>query len=92
MNNSAQILDKYIKKLKTKYPSFEYHNALKDDFEEKYLLQDDFTIIIRGVPIKKIKEVRSSIRDIYSECIDNDELLPNIITLQNYSNLIKNKI
>lgn len=85
MNNSAQILDKYIKKLKTKYPYFEYHNALKDDFEEKCLLRDDYTIIIRGVPIKKIKEVHSLIRDIYSECIDNDELLPTIITLQLFS-------
>jgi hypothetical protein len=89
MNNLSQKLNKYIKKLKTKYPYFEYNNALKDDFEEKYLLQDNFTIIIRGVSRKKTKEVHSFIRDIYSECIDNDELLPNIITLQNYSNLIK---
>lgn len=86
MNNLSQKLDEYIKRLKIQFPDFEYNNTIKDNFDEKELLPDKFTIVVRGVRKERIKEVRSFIRnEIYSNCIDNDELLPNVITLQNYS-------
>lgn len=85
MNNQSQILDSFITILKTKFSRFEYTNVIKDSFYEKKLLNDEFAIIVRGVPRSRIKEVRKFIREeIYSKCAD-DELLPDIILLQNLS-------
>ena len=86
MSNSSSLLDEYIKRFEKQFPNFEYYNAQKDDFEEKKMLQDDFTIIIRGVSEDKVKAVISFTEDvIYEECIENDRPLPGVITLQKYS-------
>jgi len=73
-------LDKYIDMLKAQFPDFEY---TKNDI---ITIEDDFTIIVRGVPKERLKEVRSFIKaEIYlAECINNKKTLPTIITLQNF--------
>lgn len=80
----GQMLDNYINILKSKYPDFKYVNLITDTCDEKFLISDNFTIIIRGIPVNKIKEVRKFIDNkIYSICLDKDKILPLIITLQN---------
>ena len=83
MNKDAERLNYFIGILKDKYPEYEYINAMVDSFEEKELLPDNYVILVGCIKNENIREVLLFVKEkILYPCVDRDEKLPGVITLQ----------
>jgi hypothetical protein len=83
MKKEADKLNAYIETMKKAYPNFNYINVLTDECAESSMLLEDFTILVKGIPKAKIGDFLAYVdENIYDICIDNGELLPYVILLQ----------